>query len=365
MTKKTIVFYITPHGYGHATRMSAVMAALRRLRGDQINIVARAAAPSWIFEIECPGVIVFPEHIDIGLVQPNGFETDFPATLKAHLDLTARWHDRVREEAAFLRTIGAHAVIGDVPPLTFDAAAQADVPSIAVTNFGWDWILSHFEKLDLQWRRITQIYRNSYARAGLLLRLPMHERCAAFPLIEDVPLLVRRLSLKRDEARQKLGWPLDRKVVLVSFGGFGGGKLNFSDIDASPDYFIASFEPKPKCFSGQWHELNRRLDCRSVDLIAACDAVISKPGYGIISECWSYRIRLLLLPRREYPENAILLNGLKHHVCTDLMPEEDFHLGQWKKHLDAIFTKDLPLSTAPKDNSDEVIANHILRIAYQ
>ena len=41
-----------------------------------------------------------------------------------------------------------------------------------------------------------------------------------FRKVEDVPLVARQATRSREDVRNALGLPLDRRVVLVSFGGF-------------------------------------------------------------------------------------------------------------------------------------------------
>jgi len=45
-----LVFYVSGHGYGHATRSVALIAALRRMSPDPLRIHVRSGAPRWIFE---------------------------------------------------------------------------------------------------------------------------------------------------------------------------------------------------------------------------------------------------------------------------------------------------------------------------
>ena len=43
---------------------------------------------------------------------------------------------------------GFDLVVGDVPPLAFEAAAEAGVDSVAVANFSWDWIYERMNFAD-------------------------------------------------------------------------------------------------------------------------------------------------------------------------------------------------------------------------
>ena len=265
----------------------------------------------------------------------------------------------MRAEVEFLRAVKADVVVGDVPALAFESANQAGIVSMAVANFGWDWVLDYYAQHDSRWHPVISQYQQAYGKCDVLMRLPFHESCQSFANIKDASLLVRRVLAARQEIRKRLGWAEDQKVVLLSFGGFVGGDLGFSDCDAAGDFLTASFEPKPSGYRGPWQKLDRDLGFRSVDLVAACDAVISKPGYGIISECLAYSVPLLLLPRRNYPESAILLGGLSNESGMAEMPEQDFFEGRWKEHLDRLRPNNFS-SRPERQNSDERIAQEIL-----
>jgi hypothetical protein len=51
-----VVFYISGHGLGHASRDIEVMRALLARRPD-LPIVVRTSAPRWLFERTAPAVV--------------------------------------------------------------------------------------------------------------------------------------------------------------------------------------------------------------------------------------------------------------------------------------------------------------------
>ncbi|HEX6737270.1 MAG TPA: glycosyl transferase, partial [Vicinamibacteria bacterium] len=138
-----IVAYVSGHGYGHATRTAEVLRVVRALApGQPLAIVSQA--PAWLFEQALPGGFELrPRPVDVGLAQHGALSIDEAGTAARWREFAAGLPARVREEAAWLRSVGARAVLGDVPPLAFAAAAEAGVRSVAVANFSWDWIYRH------------------------------------------------------------------------------------------------------------------------------------------------------------------------------------------------------------------------------
>ncbi len=73
-----------------------------------------------------------------------------------------------------------------------------------------------------------------------------------------------------------------------------------------------------------------------VDLIAQADAVISKPGYGIVSDCLANRTPMLYTSRGHFAEYACLVAGLKQFGVSAFIENTDFLAGRWGPGLEAL-----------------------------
>ena len=128
---------------------------------------------------------------------------------------------RVAREAQWLRSAGARVVLGDIPPLAFDAAAAAGVPSIALANFSWDWIYRHLAAAQPGAARGRGSRRPPPTRAaGCCCELPFAGDLSAFPAARAHPARgapAARPSRRSAPAPAASTGP----VVLVSFGGLG------------------------------------------------------------------------------------------------------------------------------------------------
>lgn len=130
-----IVFYISGHGLGRASRAIELIHALRTLR-PEMRILVRTAAPRWLSELTAgPAVDVQMVETDTGLAQLDSLRFDEAATARGAASFYTDFDRRVAEEGDVLRACRATLVIGDIPPLAFAAAARAGVPSVAVANF--------------------------------------------------------------------------------------------------------------------------------------------------------------------------------------------------------------------------------------
>ncbi len=350
--------YVSGHGFGHASRVAEVLRALR----GRVPIHVRSEAPHWFFQQADPRAECSAAPIDVGMRQPNGLELDLPASLAAHERLLAEWDGSVRREADFLRGIGATAVLADIPPLACAAAQAARLPALALGNFSWDWILDFYAPAEPRWRPIVARYRAAYGLAEALLRLPLHGDFPAFGRFTDVPLVVARTRREPDDVFRALGLDAGdpRPLVLVSFGGMGTGPLAFHRPDALEPYRFCGFGPRPEGWRGHWTSLTTPLGFGHADLMAACQVVLGKPGYGLVAESIAHRTRFLYLARADFRETPVLIDSLHTLGCAREISHSDFFAGRWRDDLDALLEVPAEFSDAPTHGAD-VVADHVLK----
>ena len=53
---------------------------------------------------------------------------------------------RIAAECERLASRDIGMIVGDIPPLAFEVAARLGVPSLAISNFTWDWIYEWYEE---------------------------------------------------------------------------------------------------------------------------------------------------------------------------------------------------------------------------
>ncbi len=295
--------------------------------------------------------------LDVGVVQANSVVQDVPATRAAVDALLARRSALVAAERSFLRAVGASCVLSDIPALPLVAAAQEGVPSVAMSNFSWDWI---YEELSMQHQALA--FAEDYAYADVLLRLPFHggtPACRAFRRVEDVPLVARHASHEPRYTRRCLGVDTQAPLVLVTFGGLGPGAIAWNGLAALRDYRFVVTPPAPPLALDHVHVIdNARLRSEGLcyaDLVAASDVVVSKPGYGIVSECIANETRLLYTSRGRFAEYPVLVEGLRQYAVSDFIPPEYLERGAWEPFLRALLDRPPKPPAIPINGADEVV----------
>jgi L-arabinokinase len=338
-----------------------VLRAVRE-RASALRITICTSAPSFLFEgVVGPPLAVRAVECDVGLIQKDALTIDETATAEAVRRFLFGWEALVSREARWLRESGARLVLGDIPPLAFAAAAEARVPSIALGNFSWDWIYRHLATRQPSLAEAAAHAAAAYARAGLLLRLPFAGDLSAFGRVEDVPLVARVPALDKAEARLRLG--LDaRPVVLLSFGGVGLPGLEPAALGRLDAYvFLLTGQA-----GGGGAPNLRRLQAGDLaaaglhypDLVAAADVVVSKPGYGIVSDCIGARTRLVYTDRGDFPEYPILVAEMPRYLPVAFASNEDVRTGRLDEPLRQVMS--LPFPEPPPTNGSIVVADRLL-----
>ena len=337
-----IVAYVSGHGFGHSTRTAEVLRAIRE-RDPSLPIAVVTAAPERLYREAIPGHLVHrPVACDVGLVQRGALLIDEAATLEAWRTFRRDQPARVAREAAWLREWDARVVLADVPPVAFDAAAEAGVPAVGLANFSWDWIYRHLASRQPGLGEAAADCAASYGRASLLLELPFAGDLSAFPRRERIPLVARRPRLPREEARRRLRLP-ERPAVLLSFGGLGLPGFDPAVLAGLSAYeFLASppTPPGPPNLRVLGPEDLAAAGLGYADLVAAADVVVTKPGYGIVSDALAARTRMVYTERGDFPEYPILVEGLSRWIPSRYVSNEDLAAGRmgppWKRCWGAV-----------------------------
>ncbi len=363
-----LIFYISGHGFGHASRDIQIVNALAR-QVPGLRVVLRTTVPEWFLlsSLDTAAEIV-PGDTDVGAVQPDSLSIDEAATARRAAAFYATFDERVAREADLIRSVRPSLVAGDIPPLAFAAAAAAAVPSVAISNFTWDWIYGGFAGFDTLAPGVRALIAGANAQATHTLRLPFAGGFASMRHIEDVPLVARRATLAKAETRARVGLAGDRPIVLATFGGHGGnipieraaGSSRFQVV--ATDYEVG-IQPSPhpdlRVVSGG--EM-RRLGLTYTDLLAASDVVATKLGYGIVSECLANGVALLYTLRGRFIEQDTFIREMPAVMRSLHIGTDDLREGRWAESVEALLAQ--PTRAAvPNANGADVVAKRMMEVA--
>lgn len=359
---RSIAYFVSAHGFGHAARSAAVMAAIQR-RCPEVRFHIFTQAPGWFFKDSLAGPhTCHPLETDVGLVQRSPLEEDMEETL-ARLD--AFFPLRPDFLAACCRQVAAHdcqLVICDIAALGIAVANTLVLPSVLVENFTWDWIYAHYPTLAyppaIQTGLQTHADYQAALYAGASYRIQAEPVCHALPADLTVPPACRPSRVPGARTRQKLGIGQETPLVLVTMGG----------TPASYTFLSHLRQQKEICFllPGLGTALERednlikmpaRSSFRHPDLIAAADVVVGKVGYSTLAEIYHAGRPFGFVQRPDFPESPPLAKYILTEMSALEIAPGDFEEGRWVNMLETLLA--LPRHPSQAPNGAELIADFV------
>jgi hypothetical protein len=337
----SIAYYITSHGYGHGVRSCSIIRAINELCPRvTVHVVTELPVPFLSNQIRPLKNPIRAVSFDVGMVQLDSIRVDVGATLRKAERLYFMRKKSVESEADILRRTGVSLIVADIPGLPLEAAALAGIPRVAVGNFGWDWIYSDFVRQNPRWQPVADMFREQYAAADLLLRLPFCEEMSAFPRVEDIPLVANPGRVRRQEISEVTGCDPGKKWILLSFTTLDWGEEALGRVERIREYEFLTVLPL------QWktdhiHALSREQIPFS-DVIASADAVVSKPGFGILSDCVVNGKPLIYTDRVDFLEYPVLEASVRKYLKNVFIPATKLYAGDLRESLDMIWKRPAP-----------------------
>ncbi|MBI9019915.1 MAG: hypothetical protein JEZ10_01500 [Verrucomicrobia bacterium] len=359
---KPIAYYITAHGYGHGTRSGDVLRALHRLAPKQPVIVTTDLPNSFLdSRLEgCDNLTFRRGAFDVGLVQKDSIQSDLFQTLEKLEALYAREEELIVQEQNFLRENNVALVVADIPAIPLAAAQRSNIANIAIGNFSWDWIYADYAKTDLHWEFFVEKFRAVYEETDLLLRLPFAPPMEQFPNQKEIPLLASPGIPQRkkiiDISQSDIC--LEKPWVLLSFTSLDLSFQALENIRAHDDYEFFCVQPMEfpcSCI----HSIDRHQVCFA-DILASCDIIISKPGFGLVSECIVNNKPLIYSDRGNFAEYPYLVEGIEKHLKNVHLPSEQLYAGDFFQALEKIKTAAEPTGFIRRSGA-EMIAEELIR----
>jgi L-arabinokinase len=364
---KPIAYYITAHGYGHGTRSCDVLRALYRLYPEQPVIVTTDLPRDFLNSRlkDCTNITFRCGAFDVGLIQKDSLQSDLSRTLEKLEALYAREEELIEQEQCFIAKNDVAAVAADIPAIPLAAAQRAGIPNIAIGNFSWDWIYEAYVPQNPRWEFFAGKFRSVYEKTDLLLRLPFAPPMEQFRNRKDIPLLAspgmsrkREILNSKPEARNKskksdsafenskivsdfgirasdIPPKADKPWVLLSFTSLDlsfQALENIRTMSGAYEFFCV----QPMTFPGSCIRSVDRHQVCFADILASCDIVISKPGFGLVSECIVNRKPLIYADRGDFAEYPYLVEGIEKYLRNVHIPSAQLYAGEFSQALEKI-----------------------------
>jgi hypothetical protein len=345
--RRPIAYYISAHGYGHGVRSTDILRALIALHPEQPLFII-SGLPRTFFDnrLQNAGYQYRNQALDVGMVQLDPIRCDPKATLMQLESCHRQRPELIAQEINFLRANQVGLVVADIPGIPLEAAYRERIPRLAVGNFGWDWLYSYYEGDDRRWKPFVELFSEEYSKTDLLLRLPFCEEMKAFPRVEDIPLVASPGANRREEIADMTGCGVCKRWILLSFTSLGCDDAALNKLEEIESYEFFVLPPL------QWKR--RNIHCLEgnhfpfADVVASVDGVVSKPGFGILSECAVNHKPLLYADRTDFAEYQVLEDALKRYFKCLHVPTERLYRGEIGEFLDKLWGCPQPQAALPQ-----------------
>ena len=321
---------ISHHGLGHLAQTAPVLDALLAAHPDIEFLVWSGVVSERLTE----RIHAFFQHrcdpADVGLVMHDALRVDVAASREAYLEFHHDWPARVAREAEWLRDQGCDAVLSDVACLPLAAAAHAGIPGFGLCSLNWVDIAHAYLAEQPGMARVLEEMAAAYRSARAFLRVTPAMSMAWLENAEAVPPIAARGVDCGAALRARLGMAPEERLLLIGFGGIAY-RASLPALPRVrwlvPDCWLGSRPLADHSTPGDLRTSRPDLVPFSdtglvfLDLLASCDALVTKVGYGSFVEAAAAGIPVLYLDRPDWPESPILTLWLMAHTPSQGIDE--------------------------------------------
>jgi len=354
---RSIAFFVTPHGFGHAARAAGVMEALTEM-DPSLQFDIFTTVPQWFFANGHRFAFRYHRLLtDIGLVQKTPFQEDLPATVQKLETFLPFNQTQIAAIAGKIRKLKNAAVICDIAPMGIRVAGEAGIPSVLVENFTWDWLYGGYKKGGL--KKFAAYLQSIFTEATY--HIQTRPVCQPADVDLTVETVSRKIKTPSSAVRQTMSLPDPCRVVMITAGGI---PKSYSFIDKlknrSDIHFIIPGASNSAVIEDNLILLPENSAYFHPDLINAADAVIGKVGYSTLAEIYQAGVPFGYCARNHYRESGPLIDFIKSQMSGIAIGEAEFQNGNFVALLDRLL--EIPRARRNSPNGADQIANFLFKV---
>jgi hypothetical protein len=326
-----LVVSITGHGYGHVAQTAPILNLLHERMPDlRFTVRSEVSLPHLRSRIKVPFEHL-PSPGDIGMAMTSALDVHVHRSRAAYREFHRNWDERIADEAKLLRELGADLVLSNVGYLALAGAQHAGIPNMALCSLNWFDIYRHYCGKDAI---AEQIYR-SYAGADAFLRVTPGMGMETLPNLTEVAPIATTGRNRREELHRLLGLSTNERLVLVSMGGVAS---------RLPMEHWPHMDGVHWLVQESWQvQLADAIVLESLpmefsDLLASCDALLCKPGYGSFVEAACCATPVLYVSRPDWPETPVLTEWLHQHALCREVSRKQIVCGHFAEDLSKLWS---------------------------
>ena len=345
--------FVSPHGFGHATRTIALLQALKnRIPGLKANVFT--TVPPSLFQGSGIDHLYHPMSTDVGLVQRDAFNEDREKTRAKLAELLPYGASLINQGAELCRS--CQLIVCDISCLGVEVGKVAKIPTLLVENFTWDWIYTQMGQ-DSGLEPYIELLSESYTKADF--RIQTDPVCTRLPCDLHCAPMARRWFTPPDMIRAKIAGG-ERKIVLISMGGVGLEMPFFGAMLNHQEYlFLVAGQNSDGLIENNIRLIGPHSALHHPDLINAADLLICKSGYSTIAECQQTATPICCVTREGFAESKVVERYVSEEMNGTVIDENYFISGNWLGDLEKMAKRER--SALPVNGADQA-AEFVLSI---
>lgn len=331
---KTFVFYVSDYGFGHATRCIALIRSILNTREDVQVIICNSFAIQFI-RASLAGygdkVIFRDVETDVGFVlKENSLDLDKGKLKQSYEEFCMRLPQKINNEIDFLSAFSVDCIISDISPIAFEIADRLEVPSIGISNFTWYTAYKNIVP-----DSSLQVFKSMYKKMDCFYMLAgsNEESCARLNTssFNFYSRTINTLEVKKLE--KKLNPTGEKQIIFIPLGM----KIDIGDITKFPlwddERYVFIVSHNMKIEHKNVHKIPGNYT-ESQNYVATADCIISKAGWGTVSEAVLQNKPLLIIDRKGMSEDQNTIQFLKDNNLCNLITWEELQSIDIEKYID-------------------------------
>ena len=296
-----ILYYITDHGLGHATRSVAL---IRELEKHDIKLVIRNNDAHNFLKKSLPKIKIITGQTDLIPImnKENATMINYSKTKKNIRNWIKTLPAIIDRESQIIKKEKPNLIMSDISISPILAARKNNIKSIAISNFIWN------ETLDMPLKD-QNILKDGYSQADLIMKLPFGSPIN-LQNKKNFGLLVRKLTERKSLIRKNMGIKKNEKLVTISLGGMSN--YSFTTANNVKILDISNYKNSNK--------LKKINFIEGQNIINASDLVITKCGYGFVSECLAYGTKFRYVLDSSHTETCYIHKCLQKKGLKNMVP---------------------------------------------
>ena len=327
---------VSGHGYGHLAQSAPAVNALAERRPDLDLTVRTDLPPHLLRERLAVPFRHLASRPDPGLAMNDALSVDRAASMARYRAFHRDWDGAVAAEAAWQEQEGFDLILADVAYRSLAGAARAGLPAAALCSLDWASVFRHYLADRAGAGRIHHQILAAYRQARLFLQpvphMPMEDLANRRQVGPIAP------PPKSDPAALKRRLAGHRRLGVVSLGGIPF-PLDPGRWPADPDtLWVVSGAAADRADQRDPGD----LAMPPLELLAAADTVVTKPGYATFVEAACQGVDVLYLPRGDWPEEPYLIDWIRHNARAARLSREELTDGGFIDRARAMLPRSRP-----------------------